>query len=104
MLSICSSPNFSFGKELNLSNFDVYSSSHRLSKLCEALTLNSSVPNFILVLYLHSVCSIPGSANILFSGLMIVIATGFIQSVAFKEYCAELRLKEFQESMDRCTG
>ena len=26
------------------------------------------------------------------------------QPVAWKEYCAEYRLKELQESMDRCTG
>ena len=26
------------------------------------------------------------------------------QPVAWKEYCAEHWLKEFQESMDRCTG
>ena len=52
---------------------------------------------------------------------MIVIATGFIplsllsvvstmvihvgkQSVAWKEYCAEYWLKEFQKNMARCTG
>ena len=52
-----------------------------------------------------------------FRGLMIVIATGFIplsplsvvstmwekQPVAWKEYYGEYRLKELQESMDRCT-
>ena len=50
---------------------------------------------------------------------MIVIATRFIpltaihcfhngyngkQPEAWKEYCADYWLKEFQESMDRCTG
>ena len=56
-----------------------------------------------------------------FRGLMIVIATGFInsplttvhcfnnryvgkQAMAWEEYCAEYWLKELQESMDRCTG
>ena len=55
-----------------------------------------------------------------FWGLMIVIATGFIplsplsivstmviwekKPVAWKEYCMEYRLKELQESMDKCTG
>ena len=52
-----------------------------------------------------------------FQGLLIVIATGFIpltdcfnngyvgkQPVAWKEYCVEYRLKEPQESMDKCTG
>ena len=55
-----------------------------------------------------------------FRGLMIVTATGFHSSltavrsfdnvyvgkqpVAWKEYCAEYWLKEFQESMDKCNG
>ena len=44
---------------------------------------------------------------------MIVFATGFIPlsrlsvvstMVCGKEYCAQFRLKELQESMNRCTG
>ena len=57
---------------------------------------------------------------LLFQGLMMVIATGFIplsppsiistmfmlgkQPVAWKEYCWECWVKELQESIDRSTG